>query len=127
LRRHGEAGESLVEILIAIVIIGIVMGAIFATYATASTSAKSERDFVTADAVLRNYAEATEQAVRTTCTSGNPGSPFAVTYAPPSGYTVSAGAGQLKCPAVTTVGLVAITVTLPSGSTRTLSIDVRTP
>jgi type II secretory pathway pseudopilin PulG len=127
LRRRGEAGESLVEILIAIVIIGLVMGAIFATYATASTSAKSERDFVTADAVLRNYAEAAKQAVRTSCTTSNTGSAFTVTYAPPPGYTVSAGAGQLKCPAVTQVGPVDITVTIPSGATRKLSIIVRTP
>ena len=127
MRRRGEAGETLVEILIAIVIMGLVTGAIFATYATASTGSKAERDLVTADAVLRNYAEAAEQAVRTTCTSANSGSAFAVAYAPPTGFGVSVGAGQLKCPAVTSVGVVDIAVTLPSGSKRTLSVDVRTP
>jgi prepilin-type N-terminal cleavage/methylation domain-containing protein len=124
-RRRDQAGETLVEILIAIVIIGLVMGAIFATYATASTGSKGERDLVTADAVLRNYAEATQQAVRTTCK--NAGAPFSVSYTPPTGYAVSAPANQLKCPAVISVQPVDITVTLPSTATRSLQIDVRTP
>jgi len=125
LRRRDEAGETLVEILIAVVIMGLVMGAIFATYATASTGSKSERDLVTADSVLRNYAEAAMQAVRTTCKSG--GTTFAVSYTPPAGYTVSAPPAELTCPPVTSVQQVDITVTLPSTATRTLNIDVRTP
>lgn len=122
--RGDEAGETLVEILIALVIMGLVMGAIFATYATASTGSKSERDLVTADAVLRNYAEAVIQGARA-CKSA--GTAIAVSYKQLSGYPASAPPAELTCPPVTTVQPVDITVTLPSTATRILHIDVRTP
>lgn len=125
MRRGNEGGETLVEILIALVIMGLVMGAIFATYATASTGSKGERDLVTADAALRNYAEAAKQGARSCKTAG---APFTVKYTPPpTGFLVSAPPAELTCPPVTAVGQVDITVTLPSTATRTLSIDVRTP
>lgn len=127
MRRGNEGGESLVEILIAVVIIGLVMGAIFATYATAATSSKSQRDFVTADTVLRTYAETAKQAVRSTCTLSNAGTAVPVNYTPPAGFTVSTSPASVTCPAVTSVNSVVITVRLPAGSTRMLGVVLRTP
>jgi len=128
--RDSENGESLVEILIAMVIIGLVVSAYFASYATASISSKAQRDLVTADAVLRNYAEAVKSAVRDPINGCGKASPttFTVVYAPPTGFTVSSTlslTGQ-SCPGVTTVRSEHLMVGW-SGHTRSLDIEVRTP
>src|SRR5439155_12429460 len=87
MRERDEAGMSLVEIVIAIVILGAVVSALLAALATAAISSKSHRDLVTADAVLRDYAESTKSAVRASCTSA--GATYSVTYLPPNGFTTS--------------------------------------
>ena len=122
---RSEAGETLIEILISIVLMGAVFAAFFSAIATTSTATKSHRYFVTADAVLRDYAETAKQATRDTCTSGNTGAAIPVTFTPPSGYSVAATG--LTCPSLTTVNSVAITATLPNGVTKRLDIEVRTP
>jgi Tfp pilus assembly protein PilV len=124
MRQRDEAGMSLVEIVIAIVILGAVVSALLAALATAAISTKSHRDLVTADAVLRDYAEATKSAVRSSCTSA--GATYSVTYSPPNGFTTNSLTGQ-SCPATTTMQLVHLTVTLPNVSTKSLDIDVRSP
>ena len=48
----------------AVVIIGLVVGAFFATYTTQGSGSTAHRTLVTADGVLRGYAEATKSAVR---------------------------------------------------------------
>ncbi|MET1003368.1 MAG: hypothetical protein ABWZ15_16285, partial [Acidimicrobiia bacterium] len=65
-----ETGDTLLEIILAIVIIGLEVGAIFATYATQGSGSTAHRTLVTADGVLRGYAEATKSAVRAQCTGG---------------------------------------------------------
>lgn len=124
--RATEAGTSLIEIIFAIVILGIVSSALVAAVATGASGSAAHRDLVTADAVLRNYAETVKQSVRSSCTSG--GGTWAATYPPPmpTGFSVNALAGQ-SCPAVTTTNTVTLTATLPNGMTRSLSIRVRTP
>ena len=124
-RDRREAGETLIEILISIVVMGAVFGAFFSAIATTSTATKSHSYFVTADAVLRDYAETAKQATRDFCTSGNTGTAIPVTFTPPSGYSVAATG--LTCPSLTTVNLVDITATLPNGATKHLNIEVRTP
>ena len=63
-RVRDETGDTLLEIILAIVIIGLVVGAFFATYATQGSGSTAHRTLVTADGVLRGYAEATKSAVR---------------------------------------------------------------
>ena len=125
-RAHNEAGESLVEILIALVIIGIVVSALYASYATASTASKSHRDLVTADAVLRNSAEATKSAVRTSCATGPN---YSVTYSAPAGFTPPANVTNQPCPSKVEplTAPVTLTVTMPNGTAKSLSIELRTP
>lgn len=125
MRHHDEAGMSLIEIVIAIVVLGGVVSALMSGLVTASTASKQQRDLVVADAVLRDYAEATKLAVETSCTGA--GATFTVGYAPPdSRFTVN-DLGTQTCPAVTATLPVTLTVTLPNGSTKSLAIDVRTP
>jgi Tfp pilus assembly protein PilE len=123
-RRGTEGGETLVEILISVVIIGLVVGAIFATYTAAATASKSQRDLVTADAELRDYAEALHAAANN-CKEGSPLSP--APPATPYPYAVTSNAPP-NCPPATTVEAVEITVTPTKGtSAQKLTTYVRTP
>ena len=125
-RRHRETGDTLVEVLVAIVLIGIVASGSFFAISMGATTSKSQHDYVLADTVLRNYAEAAKQAARNLpCTSANAGTSFSPTYTPPTGFTVAAT--NLKCPLVTGWSKVDITATLPGGTKKLLSVDVRTP
>ena len=123
---RSEAGETLIEVLISIVVMGAVFAAFFSAIATTSAATKSHRYFVTADAVLRDYAETAKQAARDTCTSSNTGAAIPVTFTPPSGWSPPIATG-LTCPSPTTVNQVDITARLPNGVDKHLSIDVRTP
>jgi type II secretory pathway pseudopilin PulG len=132
-RRGRETGETLVEILITIVVIGIVGSAAFYAISVGATNSKSQRDFVTADALLRNDAEAAKQAALQQCTTPT-GQPLTITYpgTVPNGFGVAphgpGGVGSPTCPSsLTTASEVDITATLPDTTTRVLKIDVRAP
>ena len=137
-----ERGDTLVEILIAIVVIGIVGSAAFFSISFGATNSNSHRDFVTADQVLRNAAEATKEAVRTSCANG--GTTYSVAYsalpAPDPAqtwhqyyevnrhFTLPSDIANHACPAA--AGPLApqtLSVTLPSGVQKSLKIIVRAP
>jgi type II secretory pathway pseudopilin PulG len=126
-RDRSELGETLIEVLISIVVMGVVFGTFFSAIATTSTATKSHRYFVTADGLLRDYAETAKQSARDTCTSSNAGTVIPVTLTPPAPSGFSLSATGLTCPSTTTVNLVQITATLPNGVQKLLDIDVRTP
>ncbi len=129
MRKGGDEGESLVEIVVALVLIGLVVSALMAGLATAARASKSQRDLVKIDTVLRSYAESVKNQVRFEC------DPFTLahsTYVDPyvataaaSGFTVSQ-TGPQACPAPTAVAVHTLTVT-GSGVTRMMDIEVRTP
>jgi prepilin-type N-terminal cleavage/methylation domain-containing protein len=128
--QRSEHGETLVEILVALVIIGLVVTAYFATFSTSTTGSTAQRSLVTADAVLRTYAEKTKDAVRTQCLGG---STFSVPYSPPGGFTVNPLSAQ-SCPPSSTSSTasqpwspIVLTVTLPNAKQESMSIVVRTP
>jgi type II secretory pathway pseudopilin PulG len=128
-RRHDESGETLLEIVVALVIISLVVGAFFATYATQGSGSTAHRTLVTADGVLRAYAEATKSAVRQQCAASG-ATEFSVTsYTPPSGYTVNALNNQTCPPRATTStwSPLMLTATMANGQTRSLSLVVRSP
>ena len=126
-RDRSETGDTLVEILIALVIIGLVVGAYFATITTTTTATASHRDLVTADAVLRDSAELTKNKVRQYCSP--PGTTYSVDYTGLASTNVAPPANVLNqpCPSVTDAKKVTLTVTLPHGRTKSLDIMVRTP
>jgi prepilin-type N-terminal cleavage/methylation domain-containing protein len=70
MRVRAERGESLIEIIIAIVIMGIVFGAFFSAVITTSSASTALKNLVVADALLRDSAELTKSAVRHDCTVG---------------------------------------------------------
>ena len=120
-----ERGETLLEVLVSLVVIGLVIGGLFANYATSATASKSPRDFVTADALLRSRAEATKQAVRRDCASS--ATYTTTTTSLPANFNVAVSPSTTSCPGVTTVQPLVITATLPNGHTKTLSVEVRSP
>jgi Tfp pilus assembly protein PilE len=128
---RSEDGDTLVEIISAVVVIGLVVSAFFASFTTATRASSTHRDLVTADAVLRNYAEAIKGAARDTVNGCGKASPttFTASYAPPAGFTVAANpsVSAQTCPAVNSTQVELLTVTLPNGKTKSLTIEVRTP
>jgi hypothetical protein len=128
-RRFDESGETLLEIVLALVVIALVVGAFFATYATQGSGSTAHRTLVTADGVLRAYAEATKSAVREQCAASG-ATQFSVTsYSPPTGYAVNSLDNQ-SCPPRATTSTwspLTLTVTLPNSQTRSLQLVVRSP
>ena len=123
MRNANQRGDSLIEIIFAIVVIGLVVSSVVAAISTSENGSAAHRQMVTGDTVIRSYAESVKTAVRTTCVPGGTWSP---TYNPPMGYSVNALSGQ-ACPAVTATSSVTHNVTLPNGIIKSLSIRVRTP
>jgi type II secretory pathway pseudopilin PulG len=131
LRRIDERGETLLEVVLAIVVISLVVGAFFASFTTASSASTKERELVTADGILRNYAEAVKTAVRDSCNSfatytpaySSPDPKFVLSPDPTAPQTCPPVSGPL----VQQVPTVHLSVTLPSGTTKSLDIAVRTP
>ena len=126
MRKGGDEGESLVEIVIALVLIGLVVSALMAGLATVARASKSQRDLVKVDTVLRAYAESVKYQVRDACKIDSMLSyldPFAAS--PPAGFVVSQ-TGPQACPVPTVVAPHTLTVT-GNGVTRTMVIEVRRP
>jgi prepilin-type N-terminal cleavage/methylation domain-containing protein len=119
-----ERGDSLIEIIIAIIVIGVVVSAITAAISTSENGSASHRQLVTGDTVLRNYAEAAKAAVRTSCSAA--GGSWSAVYSPPSGYTVNSLSGQ-TCPTATATAAVTLNVGSPNGTTKSMTIVVRSP
>jgi prepilin-type N-terminal cleavage/methylation domain-containing protein len=143
-RRDRERGDTLVEILLTIVVIGIVASSAFYAISVGATNSRSHREFVTADHVLRNAAEETKAAVRASCTSA--GATYSVAYstlpAPDPAqdwhqyyevdrnFTLPADAVNRACPTSSGADAsptVTLSVTLPSGTQESLSVVVRAP
>jgi type II secretory pathway pseudopilin PulG len=124
--RTDERGDSLIEIILAIIVIGVVVSAVVAAISTSERGSATHRQLVTGDTVMRNEAEAVKTAVRTSCTAG--GGTWTATYPStmPTGFTVSLLSGQ-PCPDVATTSTVGLTVTLPNGTSETMDVVVRTP
>jgi type II secretory pathway pseudopilin PulG len=126
-RKGGDEGESLVEIVVALVLIGLVVSALMAGLATAARASKSQRDLVQVDTVMRSYAEAIKHQVRDECGKGHAGYDL-TSYTPPagSGITVDIGGVAQACP--TTATNIPLTLTVRKGALqRTMSIEIRKP
>lgn len=141
--RTRESGDTLIEIILAIVVIGIIGSAAFYTISFGATNSKSHRDFVIADQLLRNSAEATKSAVRSACASGATYSVAFSTLPAPvptqtwhqyyeidRQFTLPTDVANNPCPAssgAAATPTVAVSVTLPNGTPKSLSIVVRKP
>ncbi|MFN8023529.1 MAG: hypothetical protein U0Q03_18515 [Acidimicrobiales bacterium] len=121
-RRH-DAGESLLEIVMTVVIIGITVSALVSGLASAAGAGEAHRQAVRSDTVMRNYAEAAKAAARQ-CVAGQP---LGVSYTAPSGYRISSSPASPTCPAVSTTLSVVLSVVSPNNSRDDMTVVVRTP
>jgi Tfp pilus assembly protein PilV len=121
---HSDRGDTLLEILLTVVISAITVGALVAALATTGTAGQAQRNSVSADAVMRNYAEAIKAAARG-CTEG---APFAVPFTAP-GFDVATTPPSVVCPPPTATQKLDLSVTAKGASavTQTMSIKIRTP
>jgi len=133
-----DTGETLLELIIAVAILGIVVVAIVGGIATTILMSDLHRKQATAGAYLRNYAE-TLQSSYASCTSGPPDYAALLT-APVSGFNpptatvkywdaTSSSFSSSSCPP-TDPGLQQITLTLAavdSRATESLVVVVRQP
>jgi type II secretory pathway pseudopilin PulG len=60
-----DAGETLIEVLITMIIVGVAISALVAGIATSVLATSRHRDHATANALLRSYAEAVKENART--------------------------------------------------------------
>jgi type II secretory pathway pseudopilin PulG len=88
-RARGEGGETLVELLATIVIMGTAVIAVVAGIGVAITSSDANAKQVTALTVIRNYAEAIQAAPYAPCGTAASYAPGAVGFTPPANFTVS--------------------------------------
>ena len=123
-----DAGESLVEIVVALVLIGLVVSALMAGLATAARASKSQRDLVLMDTVMRSYAEAIKHQVRADCyPPDTPGLAYnLISYTPPAGIAIAQSPVIQSCP--TTAANRTLNLSVTNGSLqRTMSIEIRKP
>lgn len=126
--KGGDEGESLVEIVVALVLIGLVVSALMAGLATAARASKSQRDLVLMDTVMRSYAEAIKHQVREDCyPPDTPGLAYnLIPYAPPAGIFIVQSPVIQSCP--TTAANRTLDLSVTKGSLqRTMSIEIRKP
>jgi type II secretory pathway pseudopilin PulG len=148
-----DAGDTLIEILLTVVIVGLTVGALLSSMAAAGNGGRTQRTSVQMDIVMRNYAEATKAAVLG-CTEGASYSvdfeapphyavaTHRVEYTPAAGFTVTPEATattDVRCPTVIAANadspggsiayapILQLDVTGPSKAHETMQIEVRTP
>jgi type II secretory pathway pseudopilin PulG len=124
--RRCERGATLVEILVAVAIMGTAIVALLAGSSAIYTTSAVNRQATTAAVVARDYVEALEGAVTTDTWCATSYSP---SYTPPAGYSAVASMGS--CPSVSAstpqFQTATITVTSPNGGTETIHTVVRKP
>jgi type II secretory pathway pseudopilin PulG len=120
-----DAGETLIELIIAVAIMGIAVVAIIGGIATSILMSGVHREETTASASLRNYAE-TLQGSYVPCVSPNTPPNYGASLAAPSGFNVptttvkfwdGTSFSSSSCLG-TDPGLQQVTLTLKSADTR---------
>lgn len=118
-----DRGDTLIEIILTVVITAIAVSALISSLATAGAASTAQRQNVVADAVLRNYAEATKHAARE-CVAGEE---YTVDYVAPDGYELTIEPAVAVCPNTDETALISITVDTPTDYTQSMQFRVRTP
>lgn len=137
-----ERGDTLIELLFAVVIMSIAVASLMGALITSISSAGEHRALAGDDAVLKSFAEAYKQQIedaQTVAFVPCDSAAYAVSYTAPSGYTVSQksiaywnGSDFVTSPCSMTtanegVQLITIVAQGPSKFTQALSFVIRKP
>jgi type II secretory pathway pseudopilin PulG len=123
MRKGGDEGESLVEIVVSLVLLGTVVAALMAGLATAARVSAMHRNNVTADTVIRSYAEQVKNAVRTQCTTKLS---YLLPLTPVDGFTPSQEPPAQSCP--TAASNIILTLKVDGkGLNKKMQLEVRRP
>lgn len=140
-----EGGETLVETLITVVLLGILATGIVGAFASVITVSDFDAKTAGAETVVRSYAEAWERRTYAACTAGSPVNPYSGQpsgWSTPGSYSASADIVRFwdgtstnpavfvtTCPAGGDQGLqeVVLSVTPLVGPATTVTIDKRAP
>lgn len=139
--RRDEAGDTLIEVLIALAVIGLTAAALLGAFATSISASAEHRRLATIDTVLTGFAEtATYQIQLQPSPLFQVSCPSSYTLAPsftaPTGYTVAISSVQhwngtsfTSCTTGSSTGpqLITATASGPSGSSDSLSFVVADP
>ena len=125
MRARQDTGETLVEVLLTVVIVGLTVTSLLSSLGTTSKAGAAQRVGVQSDVVMRNYAEATKAAVQLQCVAA--GGTYAIGYVQPTGFSVSGAGSACPSPNATTLTPLQLKVVDPLGRQLTMSIKVRTP
>jgi type II secretory pathway pseudopilin PulG len=142
--RRSEEGDTLIEVLVTLIILSGCAVALLITFGTSIAASVDHRNLAVNDTVLRNldqtafyqldqqpsplFAPCTVGASGTaTTTAYSPGGTNAITFTPPTQYSVAIGTVQFwngvnfvsTCPAPNAPQLVTLTVNNPNGSIAT--------
>jgi type II secretory pathway pseudopilin PulG len=122
-RPRPDAGETLVEIVMTVVIIGVAVTALVSGLASTAAASTTNKNTVVADTVMRNYAEALKDA------SGDcvEGQALVVNYTAPANFVAVVTPSVPLCPAPTETQSLTLDVDGPDGVHQTMQIVVRTP
>ncbi|MGH2722403.1 MAG: type IV pilus modification PilV family protein [Actinomycetota bacterium] len=141
---RSEAGVTLIELLVTVVILGIAFAVIVGGMMTSIIGSDVHRKGATAGTVLQSYAEAVKAAQYTPAPSSNCSAAMTAAYGTPAGFSAPTGftpsIGSFgywnsttstfgtACPA-SDAGLqkMQLTVTAPNGTTKSVSIVKRLP
>jgi type II secretory pathway pseudopilin PulG len=124
-QHDSQAGVGLVEVVMAILVLGGAIAALLAGITTAVAASDTHRDLVRTDTVMRNYAEATKQAVREQC-AGTTGGTFSVAYSATDFTFSTTSPTGANCPNAAETATLTLEVTGPAG-TKSMQIMVRRP
>jgi type II secretory pathway pseudopilin PulG len=124
--RRRDAGDTLIEILCTIMIVGLTVGALLSSLGTVGRAGNAQRNGVRADSVLRSYAEATKAGVQS-CVQAIPPATYTVLYVPPAGYVSTVEPTGNVCPASDAPRLLKLKVSGPLGLQATMQIKVGAP
>jgi type II secretory pathway pseudopilin PulG len=141
-RLRGESGETLLELVMALGILGIAVVAIASTMVISTVTSAKHRNEASAQTYARDYAEQIEAYVASgssgsshyiACAGANAYSPSTVNYTVPTGFTATASAasawnGSIWGGCSSDPGFQKVTVTVKSNDTgatiATESVDV---
>lgn len=92
-RRRTDDGETLVEIVVAVAIMGLAAVAIMAGLQVSATVSGTDRRQSTAETAVRNFAE----QIQATVDGGGYSDTASYSFSPPSGFAATIVAGTAQC------------------------------